>query len=278
MKLKKGILGKLRFLWISVKKFDSDHGFFLSAGIAFNLIICLIPFILLLLSIAGAYLYTDREVLRQIRHFLENALPSLDPRIMKNIMRIVHDRNIVGVLGIGGLIWTSTWFFSSLRTAINIVFNTDRNRSVLRGKAIDLLMIILASIFFLASMFLTSAITFIQGYHLKILFEIGPILKFILRYFVPFFFTFCMAFLIYKVIPNRKIHFSVALRSALFTSIMWEMAKQIFGWYILHLGRFSMIYGSLSTLVIFFLWVYYSSIILILGGEVTCLMERRKGV
>lgn len=278
MKLKKDILGKIQFFWISVKKFYSDHGFFLSTGIAFNLIICLIPFILLLLSFVGTYLYTDREVLRQISHFLENAFPSLDPRIMKNILRIVHDRKIVGILGIGGLIWTSTWFFSSLRTAINIVFNTDRNRSVLRGKAIDLLMIILAIIFFLASMFLSSAITFIQGYRLKILFEIGAILKFVLRYFIPFFFTFFMAFLIYKVIPNRKIHFCVALRSALFTSIMWEIAKHIFGWYILHLGRFSMIYGSLSTLIIFFLWVYYSSIILILGGEVTYFMESRKAV
>jgi membrane protein len=54
------------------------------------------------------------------------------------------------------------------------------------------------------------------------------------------------------------------------------VAKQFFGWYVLHLGRFSMVYGSLSTLAIFFIWVYYSSCILILGGEVAFLIEKKE--
>jgi membrane protein len=51
----------------------------------------------------------------------------------------------------------------------------------------------------------------------------------------------------------------------------------LFGWYVLHLGRFSTVYGSLGTLAIFFFWVYYSSAILILGGEVAFLLEDGKG-
>ena len=44
--------------------------------------------------------------------------------------------------------------------------------------------------------------------------------------------------------------------------------------YVLRLGRFSMVYGSLGTLVIFVLWVYYSSAILLLGGEIAFLLEK----
>jgi membrane protein len=83
-----------------------------------------------------------------------------------------------------------------------------------------------------------------------------------------------MFFLIYKIIPNKKINFTVALQAALFTSLLWEGAKQFFGWYVLGLGEFTVIYGSLSTLAIFVLWVYYSSTILLLGGEVTCLLMK----
>jgi len=50
---------------------------------------------------------------------------------------------------------------------------------------------------------------------------------------------------------------------------------RLFGWYVLHLGRFSMVYGSLSTLAVFFLWIYYSSAILILGEEVAFLLEKK---
>jgi membrane protein len=276
-KLGKGFKKNLRILWEALKKFNGDHGFFLSAGITFNLLICLVPLLLLLLSLLGTYLYSYREVLNHIRHYLQNALPSFDPRVMKNILRIIQDRKIVGVLGIGGLIWTSTWVFSSLRTALNMVFQVDKGRSVLRGKGIDLLMILLTGTFLLSSMLFTSVITIVQGYRFTPYLNMAPVIRFILKYFLPFLFTFWMCFFIYKIIPNKKIRFKTAFQTAFFTSLFWEAAKQFFGWYILHLGRFSMVYGSLSTLVIFFIWVYYSSAILLLGGEVAFLLEKEKG-
>jgi membrane protein len=84
-----------------------------------------------------------------------------------------------------------------------------------------------------------------------------------------------MFFLIYKIIPNKKINFKTALQAALFTSLLWEGAKHFFGWYILGLEGFTVIYGSLSTLAIFVLWVYYSSAILLVGGEVAYFLEKK---
>jgi membrane protein len=267
-------LNKLRLLWNALKKFDDDHGFLLSSGITFNLLICFIPLILLLLALAGTYLYSDREVLNHISRYLENAIPSSDPKIMKNLLRIIRDRKIVGILGVGGLVWSSTWFFGSLRSALNIVFQVERGRGILRGKAIDLLMILLVGIFLLMSMGITSMITLAQSYRFNPFLDMRPIFRFILKYLVPYFFTFWMSFLIYKIIPNKKIGFKPALQAAIFTSLLWEIAKQLFGWYVMHLGRFSIVYGSLSTLAIFFLWIYYSSTILLLGGEVAYSLEK----
>ena len=270
---------RLPIFWSALKKFDRDHGFFLSSGITFNLLICLIPLILLLLALLGTYHYSYREVLSHIRRYLENAFPSPDPRIMNNILRIIRDRKIVGVVGIGGLVWTSTWVFSSLRTALNVVFQAREGRGILRGKGIDLLMILLAGIFLLLSMVFTSVMTFVQGYRFSPFLNMVPIIRFILKYVIPFLFTFWMCFLIYKIIPNKRIHFKTALQAAFFTSLLWEAAKHLFAWYVLHLGKFSMVYGPLSALAIFFLWIYYSSVILILGGEVAFLLDRgRKGI
>jgi len=271
---KKGLTRRFRILWDALRKFGEDHGLFLSSGITFNLLICLIPLTLVLLALLGTYLYSYREVLNHIRQYLEDVFPFLDTRIMDNILRMVRDRKIVGVLGIGGLIWASTWVFSSLRTALDIIFQVEEGRGILRGKGIDLLMILLAGSFLLTSMAFTSVITFVQGYRFSLFLELRPIIRFILKYFIPFFFTFWMCFLIYKIIPDEKIRFKTALQSAFFTSLFWEAAKQLFGWYVLHLGRFSMIYGSLSTLIIFFFWIYYSSVILLLGGEVAFCLER----
>ena len=209
---------------------------------------------------------------------MENAFPSLDPKLMNSLLRIIRHRKIVGVLGIGGLVWASTWVFSSLRTALNIVFQVEKDQNILRGKGIDLLMILLAGMFLLISMMLTSGVTLVQSIRSSFFLDMILIIRLILKYLIPFFFTFWMCFLIYKVVPNRKIHFRTAFQAALFTSLLWEVAKQLFGWYVLHLGRFSIIYGSLSALAIFFLWIYYSSVILILGGEVAFLLEKERKI
>jgi membrane protein len=273
---RKEVLSKLHLLWVALKKFGDDHGFFLSSGITFNLLICLVPLLLLFLSLAGIYLYSDREVLNHIRRYFENAVPTLDPRIMKNIFRVIRDRKIVGMLGIGGLIWTSTWVFSSLRISLNIVFRVEKRRGVLRGKAIDLLMIFLVIALLFTTLTFTSVITFIQQYPFSPLVDLGRITRFILRYLIPFFLTYWMFFLIYKIIPNKKVPVKPTFQAALFTSLFWEVAKQFFGWYVLHLGRFSMVYGSLGILAIFFFWIYYSSAILLLGAEVCYLLEKSK--
>jgi membrane protein len=266
----------IHLLFTAFKKFNDDHGFFLSSGIAFNLLVGLIPLSLLLLGLVGTYLYNDQAVLSHISKHLEDMLPSfLDPEVMNNLLTIIHGRQIAGILGIGGLLWTSTMVFSSLRTALNLIFQVERGQGILRGKVIDFLMISLAGFFHIVSMGITSVVTYLHGFHFQLFLSLGSIIPFFLGVLIPFLFTFWMFFLIYKLIPNRKIHFKTAFEAALFTSLLWEVTKQLFGWYILRIGKFSLIYGSLSALIVFVLWVYYSSSVLLLGGEIAFLLERK---
>ena len=238
----------------------------------------MIPLILLLLGLIGTYLYSDQEIFRQVRRYFEIAFPSLDPRITQTLMTIMQDRQIVGILGMGGSIWVSTWVFSSLRMALDVVFEVEKSRGMLRGLVLDFLMVLLAGFFLQASLVLTSLMTFFQNYRFLSFLEAGPIAKFLLRYLLPMFFTFSMSFLIYKIVPDKKIPWKRALQAAVFFSVLWEVSKHLFTWYILYLGhfRFSMLYGSLSTLAIFVFWVYYSSSMFLLGGEIAHLLEERR--
>jgi membrane protein len=79
--------------------------------------------------------------------------------------------------------------------------------------------------------------------------------------------------LIYIIIPNKKVHVISALQAALFAGLLWELAKHLFGWYVGNLAGYSIVYGSLSTLLVVVLWVYYSSAILIVGGELAYFLE-----
>ncbi|MBN2297804.1 MAG: YihY/virulence factor BrkB family protein, partial [Deltaproteobacteria bacterium] len=102
---------------------------------------------------------------------------------------------------------------------------------------------------------------------------IGPTIQWILKYLLPFFLSYCMFVLIYRIITKKKVHFTVAFQAAIFASLLWELAKHLCGLFIVHLAAYSIFYGSLSTLVIFVLWVYYSSTILFVGGEFAYFLE-----
>jgi membrane protein len=219
------ILKNFGLLWQALRKFNDDNGFFLSSGITFNILINLIPFIMLLLALVGAYLYNDQDVLNYVRAYFRDVAPALDPKIMSNLMDVIQNRQIVGILGFVGLLWFSTCVFASLRIALNIVFRVEES--------------------------------FLQGYQGEIPVAIGPTIQWILKYLLPFFFTVGMFFLIYKIIPDTGVHFKSALQAALFTGLLWELAKHLFGWYVAHLAEYSIVYGSLSTLVVLVLWVYY---------------------
>ena len=274
----KKIFRKLRLLWFALRKFRDDKGFLLSSGLAFTFLVGLIPLLLLLIFLVGTHLYSDREVLNHIRRYLENVAPSLDPRVMKNILRVIRDRKIIGVLGVGGLIWASIWVFSTLRTVLNIIFQVKKGQGIIRGIATDLLMIFLVGTLHLSSMTLASVMVYFKRYRFsfKSPLELGLLVGFTLKYIIPFFLSFWMFFLIYKIIPNKKITSRTALQAALFSSLLWEGAKHLFGWYVLSLGGFTMVYGSLSTLAIFVLWVFYSSTILLMGGEVAYFLEKER--
>ena len=126
----KTVLKNFGLLWHALKKFNDDNGFFLSSGIAFNFLINLIPFIMLLLALVGTYLYNDQEVLDHIRAYFRVVVPALDPKIMKSLMDSFENRQIVGILGFVGLLWFSTWVFGSLRIAFNIVFRVKKSRGM----------------------------------------------------------------------------------------------------------------------------------------------------
>jgi membrane protein len=274
--LKQKITPGFRFVIEVYYKFEEDHGLLLAAGIAFSILMCIIPIVLLILAFAGTYLVDHRELLDYILQYAANLFPAVDPQITKNLSRIIQDRQIVGILGVGGIAWASTWVFSNLRSALNLIFGVKKGRGLLRGKLVDMAMILLCSILLLISLGITGLVTFIGAYLPRFPLSLGSFLQWTLKYFIPFLFTFLMFFSIYKIAPRKKISFQVAFKAALFTGLLWEVAKLLFSWYVLHLGKFALIYGSLGTLAVLFFWIYYSSALFIVGGVMAAVLEDGK--
>ncbi|MFQ6003204.1 MAG: YihY/virulence factor BrkB family protein, partial [Candidatus Zixiibacteriota bacterium] len=84
----------------------------------------------------------------------------------------------------------------------------------------------------------------------------------------PLILGFILFFLVYRIIPYRKVNIKAALIGAICSSVMWEVAKFLFDIYIKNYAHFQRIYGSFGTVVIMFFWIYYSAFIILIGAEI----------
>ena len=84
-----------------------------------------------------------------------------------------------------------------------------------------------------------------------------------------------MFFLAYRYLPHRRIGIGPALAGAILASLLWEIAKQLFRLYIQEVSLYNQIYGPLTVLVAFVMFVYYSAIVFVLSGAFVAALDAR---
>jgi membrane protein len=84
--------------------------------------------------------------------------------------------------------------------------------------------------------------------------------------------------LVYYFLPNAKIRFRDVWVGAFFTGVLWRIAFEGFSRYIGSSGQLTLVHGSIAAVIVFLLWIYMSSVILMYGVEFTAAHARlRRG-
>jgi len=87
--------------------------------------------------------------------------------------------------------------------------------------------------------------------------------------FMPFGLTALAFILIYVIVPNRYVPLSHGIIGGILAALLFEGAKKGFAYYVTEIATYELIYGTLSSIPIFLLWVYLSWVIILLGVEIT---------
>jgi membrane protein len=106
------------------------------------------------------------------------------------------------------------------------------------------------------------------------MFTEGPLLelKTLLLSYFPFINSILAFFLLYMLVPNRRVRFVHAFSGALLAAFLLELSKKWFTFYVSHVATFEHIYGALSVIPMLFFWIYLGWVVLLTGAEfVFCL-------
>ncbi len=216
-------------------------------------------------------LRTVNDVLPGVLGFAENLRAGLNDLIAQS----------GGLLSLSTLVfvWVATRLVGTLRSALREIFDVQQDRGIIAGKIFDIQMVIAAGTLLAINVALTVVIGVAASRGVQILgldparFEAWTRLYLAAAGMLSLWFMFA---LVYRYLPPRRIPWRVALGSATFTAVLFELMKAGFGWYVSSVADYSSAYGNFATGIVLFLWIYYMAVVFVLGGEVGQVAAQRR--
>ena len=266
------------------KALADDDVMFLASGVSFNLLLAVMPFVLLLVSVSILFLGSTPDGAADVAlAFLDRLLPSQNwtegDHVRATVRDIARVSGSVTLYSAIGFLWFSTRVFSSMRSVFLKTFDVPNERGILHGKLFDIACSLLAAIGITAygalSAYLLAATTrgataLMQlGVRESVM---GPV-EYALGRVVAFVLVVLLCFSAYRLVPNRPIPSRTAWIGSITTSLLFELARIGFGYYVRAFAPSSLYTGTIATLVVVTLWTYYASLIFIIGAEVAQVIE-----
>lgn len=249
----------------AVSSFRARRGMFLASGLAFNFMVCLIPLLFFVVSVAG-FVLSRKAVMDALLSQLASIVPVYKNELQETLAAIIRRRRLSGLLGTVVLLLFASQLFNSIRLVLTDVFGLRGGPGFLRGMLKDVLMVLAMGVLFLGSIVISD----VFGWLKILLFQTVAMPSEWLR---PWSLLLALAistaffFVPYRYFPHRRVPAGAALAGAVLAAVLWEAAKQLFRWYILSFGVYDKVYGPLGVLVALSMFAYYSGVVFILGAE-----------
>jgi membrane protein len=250
----------------------------LGAQVTYYLILSFFPFVIFLIALIAYTPLRQEDVLADLIAIMPTAVGPLVEDMFKEV---IHERSSTLLsLGMIAAIWTASGGMMAMIRALNKAYDVSERRSYFKVKAISIFYTLCLSLVICLSFVLLIFGHMIGEYTFNILnipqsFEIfwGPF-KSILMLIIM-----CAIFsLLYYTAPNRSIRYYDALPGAVFTTIGWVVISLSFSFYVNHFSSYTTAYGSLGGIIVLLVWLYLSSTLILLGGEINASLTcRREG-
>ena len=203
-------------------------------------------------------------------------MPFLGEDFIDRLRGMITNREAYGITGLVILLITSGLVFRTLELAFARIFKTGRHRSMVASQLLFVVFLGALGLLFLGVHYLgVLSSSFYSARDVAFNERFSQFLSehVVLRFMVTIVTASLVFIVLLKYFSKERVRLKFALAGGLLFSLMWMLAIQIFGYYLTHVARFSLLYGSLATLAIIVVWIFYSACILLLCAEFTCVIQ-----
>lgn len=230
------------------------------------------PFLLFLVALAGVIITpTDAE---QLIDQLRNVAPPAAADLLAARLESLARSGSPGLLTIGalGALWVASGAVGTLGALLNRAYDVKESRPFWKVRGLSVIVTIVAAVLMvLATMFVVAAPAIVSG--LSHLWDgIGTVLGYV-GYPIGLLFVIGVLVLLYYVLPDVKQKLRFLLPGAVLAGLLWLLVSFGFSLYVRHFGNYEATYGTLGGIIIFLVWMYLSSLTVLIGAEVNAILE-----
>ncbi|MBS1877129.1 MAG: YihY/virulence factor BrkB family protein [Acidobacteria bacterium] len=284
----RGLISRLwwffRRAWIAAYE---DNCFGVAKGAAYSALLSFFP---VLTTTTAILVQANAEaVSRVLTRILFQVAPPGTQALLRHFLSVQGNRPasllvIATVLSV----WAASGAMMSLMEGFQAAYNLPGGRSFLRQRAVAALLVIcaVAPLVFGSAIILfgtRSEIEIIRWLHLapvdatQLAFGV-VILGRALRDIAAFGSIMLAAALLYYIGPNRPLRFASVIPGALFATVLWLIATQLFGWYVRNLANYNVLYGSIAAVIALTVWMYVLAVVTLVGCEFNVIIENDRRV
>jgi len=241
-----------------------------ASSLSWSTLFSIVPLFVIML-----WVFTTLPLFESFYHKIEalifsNLLPTESQEVMGYINTFMQNSNQLGYVGAFYVTFAAVMFFKNYDYIVNDIFGT-RGRSITQALKTYPFLIAVIPLMMGLSFYLSTAIqNYLDSYTLTSAIH--------LFYFLPYLIVWMVFYLLYQFSANTTISLSSALISSFITSLIWYLSKSAFVFYVVNNKTYASVYGSVSTLLFFFLWIYISWAIFLHGLKFCSLLNKNKEI
>jgi membrane protein len=268
----------------TIEEWQRDRVDQMAAALAYYTLFSIAPLLVIAVAVAGAVFGEEAargEIVAQIQGLLGKAGAEVVQTALANTQNPQAGNGIVAsIISTLALLFGASGVFIQLQDSLNAVWNVKPSpqagvKAVVRKRIFSFAMVITIGFILMVSLVVSAVLAGISTFTNQLF----PALEILWNFFNVAIslgvFTLLFA-LIYKYIPDINIAWKDVLVGALFTSILFNVGKELLGFYLGN-GSFGSAYGAAGSVVTVLAWIYYSVQIMLFGAEFTQVYTRKYG-
>lgn len=199
-------------------------------------------------------------------------LPTAGDDVREYLSQFAGQAGKLTVIGLVFFLLTALLLLNTIEESFNDIWGLRQGRSLVQRLTVYWTLVSLGPLLMGASLTLS---TYWLGSSIWQSSDIGGQVSSVGVSLLPFVFQWLAFLLLYVVMPNVRVSLWHGLAGALVATVLFELTKRLFGAYILNFNSYEVIYGALSTLPIFLIWIYLSWVVALVGAEVVSVLQQR---